>query len=158
MQSFPVPWSFFMIFEYDKNRLNIHSSDDLRLKHPQLDQQFILEGESIKDMIHRYDYRKLIFFSQNPLIQPFDTLLRVKFIEELGYMKTQAICKSHAKGFHCILIEDKYYHKLKTLWKLEDTKHTMITFLDESLESYEKISEINEFKSHLTKMFTKVLI
>jgi hypothetical protein len=146
-----------MVFEYEKNTLSIYFSSELKLKYPDLKDHMLVQGEDIRNYIHRYDYRKLLFFSENPLIQPFDTFLRVKIIPELGYIKTQAVCKSHHLGFHCILIEDKYYHKLKPLWKLEDTKHTLITFLDESLEHYEKTSEINEFKSHLTKMLSKEL-
>lgn len=157
MQTFAIPWSYFMVFEYEKNTLSIYFSNELRQKYPNHEDHIIIHGDEIRNYIHRYDYRKLLFFSENPLIQPFDTFLRVKIIPTLGYVKTQAICKSHHKGFHCVLIEDKYYHTLKPLWQVEDQQHTIITFLDESLEHYEKSSEISAFKSHLLKMLSKEL-
>lgn len=157
MQTFAVPWSYFMVFEHETSTLVIHFSHEIKMKYPHLNDTMTIQGDAIKNYVHRYDYRKLLFFSQNPLIQPFDTFLRVKIIPEIGYVRTQAVCKSHHKGFHCVLIEDKYYHKLKPLWKLENTEHIIITFLDESLEHYEKSTEISAFKSHLTKMLSKEL-
>ena len=157
MQTFMVPWSFFMVFNYEQDQLIVHFSKDMKQKNQDLIDPLVLRGDDIRDVIHRYDYRKLMFFSQNPLVQPFDTFLRVKFIDQLGFVKTQAICKSHEGGFNCVLIEDRYFHKLKSLWKLEESKNTIITLMDDTIEKLEKTPEIHAYKLHLAEMFSKVL-
>lgn len=155
MQPFVVPWSFFMTFDYEKNQLVIHFSEEIRRQH-QIDSESItLFGDDIRDYIHKYDYRKLIYFSQNPLVQPFDTILRFQLPQIKGHIRTQAICKSHVKGFNCLMIEDRFFHKLKPLWQLEDQKNRKILFMDEMLHSLENDTELNLFRTHLSYMLSK---
>ena len=155
MQPFIVPWSFFMMFDYDKNQLVIYFSDEIKRHLQAENNQIVLIGDDIREYIHKYDYRKLIYFSQNPLVQPFDTILRLRIPSTKPYLRTQAICQSHVHGFNCILIEDKYLHKLKPLFLLEDEKNRTISFLDTMIYQLGQEKEINLFKSHLVKLLSK---
>lgn len=157
MQPFVIPWSFFMMFNYDNNQLVIHFSDEIKRTLNAENNQITLNGDDIRDCIHKYDYRKLIYFSQNPLVQPFDTVLRLRIPITLPYIRTQAICKSHPQGFNCLLIEDKYLHKLKPLWLLADDKNKSVSFLDSRISSISLEKEVNVFKSHLASLLSKVL-
>lgn len=157
MSPFIVPWSFFLMFDYEKNQLKISFSDEIRRTIQAENHHIVLTGDSIREYIHKYDYRKLIYFSQNPLVQPFDTVLRLRIPLTKPYIRTQAICKSHQQGFNCILIEDKYLHKLKPLWQLEDERNRVISFLDEMIFELSPEKEIGLFKSHLAQLLSKVL-
>ena len=155
MQPFIVPWSFFMMFDYDKNQLVVYPSEEYKRKLEFQDDKYIIEGDDIKELIHKYDYRKLIYFSQNPLVQPFDTVLRMRLSVETSYLRTQAICHSHVKGFNCLLVEDKYLHKLKPLWQLESSDAKHISLLDQSIYQIDQVGEIDLFKLHLSKVLSK---
>lgn len=158
MQPFVVPWSFFMMFDYAKNELSIHLSEEINRNLKQENSPIVLQGDDIRNYIHKYDYRKLIYFSQNPLVQPFDTVLRLRMLESSPYIRTQAICKSHPQGFSCILIEDKYLHKLKPLWQLTDEKSRMITFVDDKIYQLRQEKEISVIKNHLSDLLSKSTI
>lgn len=147
-----------MMFDYQKNQLTIHFSEEIRRQLEIEDHTMILEGDDIREYVHKYDYRKLIYFSQNPLVQPFDTMLRFRLPRAKDYIRTQAICKSHSKGFNCLLIEDRFIHKLRSLWILEDQKNRKITFMEEALRIFESENEITLFKTHLSYMLSKVNI
>lgn len=155
MQPFIVPWSFFMMFDYAKNELSIYLSEEIKRNLKQENSPIVLQGDDIRNYIHKYDYRKLIYFSKNPLVQPFDTVLRLRLPLSGPYIRTQALCKSHLQGFSCVLIEDKYLHKLKPLWNLMDEKNRVITFIDEKIYQLKQEKEINILKKHLSDLFSK---
>jgi len=152
MQPFVVPWSFFMTYDYEQNELKIYPSEEFKRKMKLESDTFLVQGDEIRELIHKYDYRKLIYFSQNPLVQPFDTVLRMRLSVDMSYLRTQAICQSHTKGFHCLLIEDKYLHRLRPLWHLERHEIKQIALLDPSIYSIDQAAEVELFKAHLLKI------
>ena len=58
MQTFIVPWSFFMVFNYEQDQLIVHFSKDMKHKNQELIDPLVLQGDDIREVIHRYDYRK----------------------------------------------------------------------------------------------------
>jgi hypothetical protein len=153
--SLTVPWLSYMVYDYSLDRLLIYFSEDTKQKMSSVDPFMDVEGDNIKDMIHKYDYRKLIYFSKNPLVQPFDTLLRIRWHPKFPYLRTQAICQSHANGFHCVLVEDKVLHSMYHLWIKEKTPSKTLILENDTRDSIGSEKEWLVMQHHLIHLFQK---
>ncbi len=154
MSSLSVPWLSYITYDHVKDRLLIYRSD--QTKHDEKrDDPIVIDGEMIRDIIHKYDYRKLIYFSQNPLVQPFDTMLRFRWNAHSPYLRTQAICQSHTQGFHCVLIEDKMIHMLYPSWLHEKEFSLAMVFEQDHYERFGNEKDWLSLQSHLVHLFQK---
>ncbi|MDY0075100.1 MAG: hypothetical protein WC992_01180 [Acholeplasmataceae bacterium] len=154
MNTYTIPWAFILKYNYPKQQLKLHSSTLNQASSSVFSQEMIWKDDKIRHQVHKYDYRKLIYFSQNPLIQPFDTMLRLKDDNQKSYVRTQAICKSHPQGFHCILVDDYEIHQLKPKWKIQDH----VTFQDQAIFELMDEEEVHGLKDHLAHMMDKLSI
>lgn len=155
MQTFDIPWISYFIYDHTKDCLMIYLSDREKEKTPLLHDPITIEGDKIKEFIHKYDYRKLMYFSQHPLIQPFDTLLRMRWHTDMSFIRTQAICQSNPKGFNCVLVEDRVLHQLYPDWLHEHTHGGMTTLQHHFMDRYASEKEWKSLESHLTHLLKK---
>jgi len=106
MKSYHLAWAFFLTYDHRKQRLELKLSETFQEKHHMNQASLIFEHETLKACIHKYDYRKLAYFSEGHS-KTFDTQLRFKLKKDKTYLKTQAICQALPHGFECVLIEEK---------------------------------------------------
>ncbi|MDO9628778.1 MAG: hypothetical protein Q7I99_02655 [Acholeplasmataceae bacterium] len=158
MDALTIPWAFYMKYEKSKKQMTIFFSKRMKqLMELSLD-SMILSEDDLKEFVHKYDQRKLDYFSNQKITGPFNTMMRFKTTHGKSYLRTLAICQIDQHGFHCITIEDMFLHKMNQL--LASTKMDIkqvkieIEELDKIIE-VESEFQINKFKSHLTTILNK---
>lgn len=120
MQSYEINWAF--LLDYDKNSGNLYVKfsnqfmEDNQLK----DTNLSLLSHEICTFLHRYDCRKLSYFSQTDLEETFDTLMRFTIKKSKYPLRTIAICKLNDHGMSCVNFEES---KLVNLRKLKNMSH-----------------------------------
>ena len=161
MDALTIPWAFYMKYEKTKKEMTIFFSNRMKqMMELSLDSMSFSE-EDLKEFIHKYDQRKLDYFSNQKINGPFNTTMRFKTTHGKSYLRTLAICQIDHHGFHCITIDDGYLHKMNQ--SLLSTK-TDIKQLKIEIEELDKIIEVesdfqlNKFKSHLTSIFDRMTI
>lgn len=161
MDALTIPWSFYMKYEKNKKEMTIFFSNRMKqLLELSLDSMSLSENE-LKEFIHKYDQRKLDYFSNQKINGPFNTSMRFKTTHGKSYLRTIAICQNDHHGFHCIMIDDGFLHKANQslLTTKTDVKQIRIEIeeLDKIIE-VESDFQVNKFKSHLTSVFSKMTI
>ncbi len=157
MQTLNVSWDFYLVYNHHKGELFLHPSHACQTNHD-APNEIILNSEQMRLWIHKYDYRKFQYFSEQSLKQPFDTMIRLRCEKTNDYIRTQAICQSTSDGFHCVLIDDRRYHELSKKMIEHKVKESNLIWLDEQLSFYESSKSIRNIKQHLTRMIFRETI
>ena len=161
MDSLTIPWAFYMKYEKTKKEMTIFFSNRMKqMMELSLDSMSFSEDD-LKEFIHKYDQRKLDYFSNQKITGPFNTAMRFKTLHGKSYLRTLAICQLDHNGFHCLTIEDVFLHKMNQ--SLISTK-TDIKQLKIEIEDVDKIIEVesdfqlSKFKSHLSSILSRQTI
>lgn len=161
MDALTIPWAFYMKYEKNKKEMTIFFSNRMKqMMELSLDSMSFSEDD-LKEFIHKYDQRKLDYFSNQKINGPFNTTMRFKTTHGKSYLRTLAICQIDHHGFHCLTIEDGFLHKMNQSLL---TAKTDIKQLKIEIEEVDKIIEVesdfqlNKFKSHLASIFDRMTI
>lgn len=144
-----VPWVFYMSYEQKSDTLSFQSSKDSRTKAYLLPKNELV-GDDKTLVIHRYDCKKIAFFSEQSH-QAFSTGFRLKAVGKSSYLRTHAFCHKTQDGFSCLLVDEYDLFKLKTLSQYhQDDK---IDFHDQSIETIEDEFIVHQYKTSVEKIF-----
>ena len=156
-----IPWAFYIKYEKTKKEMTIFFSNRMKqLMELSLDSMTLSENE-LKEFVHKYDQRKLAYFSNQTITGPFNTTMRFKTTHGKSYLRTLAICQIDHLGFHCITIDDQFVHKMNQslLLAKTDIKQLKIDLEEtERIISVESDFQLSKFKSHLSTIFGKMTI
>jgi len=146
-----MPWAFYMKYNRKHKSLTLDLSKHMSHKLHMPMGEMTLNHQEIKHFIHKYDYRKLDYFSIMPIEGPFDTTLRFKDLDQKTYMRTHAVCQKDPSGFHCILFDDKDVHDMTLFYKqIKDIEPIQIELAEGELQrTFESKQQIKIFQDHL---------
>jgi hypothetical protein len=119
MSIYQVPWLLYSKYDNQQKKMIIHMSNHMKSKINSETDTLFLNFDEIIDFIHKYDYRKLNYFSSHPTHSTFDTLIRFKFDNLKQPIKTHAVCQNTPHGFECIHVEEIDVIKTKRFLKNE---------------------------------------
>ncbi len=159
MDRLTIPWAFYMKYEKNKKEMTIYFSNRMKQMMELSSDSMAFSEVDLKEFIHKYDQRKLEYFSNQKITGPFNTMMRFKTTHGKSYFRTLAICQVDRHGFHCITIDDIFFHKTKE--SLLSTK-TDIKQLRIDIEEVEKIMEVESdfqigiFRSHLATILSRM--
>lgn len=108
-----IKWS--LIFCYNKKEQQVSlvfsrffiEQNELEIK------DITIRDKNLEDLVHKYDYRKLGYFTKDKKIKVFDTLIRLKIPSLNKVLRTKAICRGDSKGFECVNFEEVELVKLR---------------------------------------------
>jgi hypothetical protein len=101
MQNYELQWLFHLKYNRKLKQASIKSSKHFQ-ETEKLEKELVLDDEMIKQFLHKYDYRKFIYFSSKQIKGTFDTLLRFKIKDQKQYLRTHAVCVTTKDGFECL--------------------------------------------------------
>jgi len=113
MIDYNLSWIFY--FQYNQKNASAKAffSKTYEKKFSLDKQLFTYDDEELKLFIHKYDYRKLAYFSNHEVKGYFDTKFRFSIEHQKGYLRTQAICQTTKEGFSCLLFNEKDLVKMQ---------------------------------------------
>jgi len=113
MIDYNLSWIFY--FQYNQKNASAKAFFSKTYeKRFSLDKQlFLYDDDELKSFIHKYDYRKLSYFSNADVKGYFDTKFRFSIHHHKGYIRTQAICQTTKEGFSCLLFNEKDLVKMQ---------------------------------------------
>ncbi len=160
LAQYKIPWAFYMKYNLRQKTMTIHLSKDMMTKCELPLEMLNLDDTEIKEFIHRYDYRKLDYFSTHPIQGIFDTTFSLKTTHGKNYLKTKAICQKTTYGISCLLIEDIHIHKMKVSFKqLSKTEQLQIVFSEtEQIELLETNTQWIKIRNHVSQIITRPTI
>ncbi|MDI6453170.1 hypothetical protein [Peloplasma aerotolerans] len=159
MDAYSLPWAFYMKYNNRLKEMTLYLSKGFKEKTELSLSQMTLNKSDIEEFIHRYDYRKLSYFSGIQLNGTFDTILRFKMSHGKSYLKTYAVCQTDQTGFRCIHIEEKYIFKIH---KNVRSSELFASRLNIDIEDFESISEFEstqnlmKIKGHLHNIILRM--
>jgi len=161
MEELTVPWAFYLKYEKTNKEMTIFFSNRMKqLMELSTDSMTLSENE-LKEFVHKYDQRKLDYFSNQKLTGPFNTTMRFKTTHGKSYLRTLAICQINPHGFDCITIDDLFLHKMNQslLTTKVDLKQVKINLEEtDRIISAESNFQLTKFKSQLSTIFGKMTI
>jgi hypothetical protein len=161
MEDLTIPWAFYMKYEKTKKEMTIFFSNRMKqLMELSLDSMTLSEHE-LKEFVHKYDQRKLEYFSNQKITGPFNTTMRFKTTHGKSYLRTLAVCQIDHHGFHCLTIDNLFLHKMNQslISSKTDLKQIKIDLEEtERIILVESDFQLSKFKSHLTTIFGKMTI
>jgi hypothetical protein len=113
MQHYELQWLFHLKYNQKLKQASIKSSKYFQEKENLPTDEFLLDDEMIKKFLHKYDYKKFIYFSSKQIKGVFDTLLRFKVNDHKQYLRTHAVCNTTKDGFECLHFTELDVVKLK---------------------------------------------
>ena len=76
MEELTIPWAFYMKYEKTKKEMTIFFSNRMKqMLELSLDSMTLTENE-LKEFVHKYDQRKLDYFSNQKMTGPFNRTMR----------------------------------------------------------------------------------
>ncbi|MCR3906426.1 MAG: hypothetical protein NUK62_05330 [Tenericutes bacterium] len=159
MDAYSLPWAFYMKYNNRSKEMTLYLSKRFKEKSELSLTQMTLHKNDIEEFIHRYDYRKLSYFSVLKLNEPFDTVMRFKMSHGKSYLKTYAICQTEQSGFHCIHIEEKYLFKIHKNIRSSELFASNLNIDIEDLEiinEFESAQNLVKIKGHLHQLILRM--
>lgn len=158
MKSYHLAWAFFLKYDHQQKRLVLDLSDTFKEKHNIDLSTLMFEAENLKECIHKYDYRKLSYFSEQPL-KSFDTELRFRFHQHKPYIRTHAICQAVLHGFECVLIEEKVLFETKRSLSKGYIEDIELDFLEkQDVKEHIAQASMRKMKDQLHTFFERRMI
>lgn len=159
MTSFIIPWAFVMSYHHHQQTMTIQCSKTLKhaleLKHD----NFQLKHQDILEFVHKYDLRKLDYFTKVDLQETFDTLIRFRFSPIGLYMRTIAVCQRNANGFSCIHVmeEDmlKVRHRVASL-TIHQTSVKLEILDGDWIQSMHLSQQLPQIKHHFKEIIHRL--
>ncbi len=158
MGHYQLPWLLYLKYDHHEQRMTIHLSDHMKNKVDAEDAIINFQLDEIAECIHKYDYRKLKFFSEEmPSDSTFDTLIRFKFNELKQPIKTHAICQKTSKGFECIHVAEMDLLKTKNILRFEkfDDLKKKICWNEEDNLKMLITKNMAKYRSHLYEVIQR---
>ncbi|MDX9690932.1 MAG: hypothetical protein RBT45_00655 [Acholeplasmataceae bacterium] len=158
MLDYNLSWIFYFQFNQKEESAKAFFSKKYQEKYELPNQLYELDQEHLRAFVHKYDYRKLEYFSKNEVKGYFDTLLRFKISTQKGYLRTQAICHSTKEGFTCMLFHDKELMKLQhTIGKsgVYPTSSVMKIAADDELSLHKFPVQMNQIKKQIVELLDR---
>ena len=158
MSILSMPWAFMMTYDHQHQKMHIHCSEafsdllELNATHLELNHEEILSN------VHKYDHRKLGYFTTTELHSTFDTLLRIRFLPDGPYFRTIAVCSQTSSGFSCIHMLEKDVLLLRKTAQLSfDYIHQIkLEMLDgEWINTMHLTQQIPKLKEHLPQLINR---
>ena len=153
MNIYQIPWLFHLIYEHDCQKMTIRLSALMQEKLNINQETLNFDCKGIISFIHKYDYRKLAYFTTHQEFNTFDTVMRFKFPNQKGYIKTQAICDVTSKGLSCVHVDE--FELIKTRKKIEknqESKTVKIVWSEDQLLKMSQIKGLNKYKQQITEI------
>lgn len=157
---YQVPWILHMKYDRKKQEMTVIFSERY-VKILQLESNMLtLNDEQIKEFIHKYDYRKLIYFTTETVSSPFDTLIRFKKPNEKSYIRTNAVCHIDRKNLLCVHFEEKdifnLQHKMSEQHLMPMNIQVAIDQLDD-IERIETNYQVSKFVKQLNSLISRTM-
>lgn len=110
--TYTLSWLFY--FDYHtKKRLSHIQFSSYAVKRFSLKQQILdADDDTLRQLVHRYDYRKIEYFAEE-LLETFDTTIRFLVPNSKKMVRLKAVCKSHKDGFSCLMYDEYDLFKLQ---------------------------------------------
>jgi hypothetical protein len=158
MIDYNLSWIFYFQFNQKEASAKAFFSKNYQEKFTLSEQLYIFDQDKLKDFIHKYDYRKLSYFSSNQVKGYFDTLLRFKIEGQKGYLRTQSICHTTNQGFTCMVFQEKDLFKMQhMIGKLGifPTSSTMVIAEDEVFQKEKLPIQMNQIKRQIVELLDR---
>ncbi|MFH0767141.1 MAG: hypothetical protein ABII85_03830 [Bacillota bacterium] len=159
MQSFILNWAFLLIYDKNDIAMNIKFSNQFIEDYQLSYRELMLVEKEIASYLHRYDYKKLEYFSniETPLV--FDTLMRFKFKKCKHSLRTIAICSVQENGLSCInFLESKVMNVRRLIRKnLSINSIKLINIENESELKDIDQTFLTDLYAHLEHIMERVL-
>ncbi len=158
MITFSMPWAFMMNYDHHNQKMHIQCSEafsDL-IEVDVLHYQF--NHEEIMNNVHKYDHRKLGYFTFTEMNSTFDTLLRIRLTDNGPYYRTIAVCSKTNSGFSCMHMLEKDVLLLRKTAQLtaEDIRQINLDLLDgDWIKTMHLTHQIPKFKNHLPQLINR---
>lgn len=151
MIHYDLPWLFYFSYNNQNESVNIRYSSTYLEKHQDLPEHEYKTLEEITSWIHKYDLRKLSYFSNQEQLEFFDTVFRFNIKHKKKYLRAQSICKKTEEGFSCLAFDEFDVVMLKrkiNQVKVYPTESTLNIHLSND-DSYEWANESGQMISHV---------
>jgi hypothetical protein len=157
MNIYHIPWLFHLDYDHVNHKMTIRLSEVMRNKIHTTSETLFFSNSSIHEFIHKYDYRKLSYFVTLNPNKTFDTLMRFKFQDQKGYIKTQAVCEMTPRGFSCVHIEvlDIMKTKKRVYLDLYQSSGVKIVLRDDQILKDASINKLSAYKNQLENILQR---
>jgi hypothetical protein len=157
MNIYQIPWLFHLDYDHISQKITIRLSEVMRNKINTKSEKLLFSNSSIHEFIHKYDYRKLSYFVALNPSGTFDTLMRFKFQDQKGYIKTQAVCEMTPKGFSCVHIEvlDIIKTKKRVYLDLYQSSGVKIILRDDQILKETVTNKLSAYKNQLENILQR---
>lgn len=153
MQRYELHWLFHLTYNKKTKEAIFKPSNYFKEIDSLVSESFVMDDQLIKHYIHKYDYRKLEYFSNMQMKGNFDTLLRFKTQDGKQYYRTQAVCHTTKDGFECL-----HFKEIEVFKLTRDIMKTGIYPLPSVMQiaDYESLKEITNMTN--AQQITKQIV
>jgi hypothetical protein len=153
-----MPWAFMMTYDHQHQHMNIQCSEAFSDLLELNDTHIHMNQEDIATHVHKYDHRKLSYFTTADLHSTFDTLLRIRLTPDGPYFRTIAVCNQTNLGFSCMHMLEKDVLLLRKTAQLtyDEIHHIKLEMMDgEWIKTMHLTQQIPKFKEHLPQLINR---
>lgn len=121
------------------------------------EKKIVLHADDIMRVIHRYDLRKISYFSNEEIRYTFDTVIRFKKPSG-SLIRTVAVCSQNEEGFACIHMFESDVIRMKRSYAFYPMISEEIGWEKKDADWVHAVirnQEMPEFKQHLMQMMKR---
>lgn len=152
---YQIPWVLHMNYDRKKREMTVIFSNHYAHTMQMDSTPFILNDNQIKEFVHKYDYRKLEYFTTASIDCPFDTLMRFKKPNQKDYIRTHAVCYLEHKNLYCIHFEEKDvfdFRRKAVKQEISEISSQIMIYATEEISKIESSYRLSRFTKQLNNL------
>lgn len=153
-----MPWAFMMTYDHHQQTMHIQCSQTFLDVYELNNEHLRLNHDEIISHVHKYDQRKLSYFTSIVINSTFDTLLRIRLTNDGQYLRTIAVCNQTDTGFSCLHILEKEVLWIKKTAQYSPTfaQYVKLEMIDgDWIQSMHLTQHITQFRAYIPQLISR---